>query len=76
MLKCEYYKKYINDLIEGDLLESGCSEETANDYKKAIKFLIEENQNLCNDVYKLNEENVKYKLFFRDLKELMEVDNE
>lgn len=33
MTKWEYYKKYINDLIEGDLLESGCSEETANSYK-------------------------------------------
>lgn len=43
---------------------------------KAIRFLIEENQNLCNDVWKLNEENVKYKLFFKDLKELMEVDIE
>lgn len=27
-------------------------------------------------VWVCNEENVKYKLFFRDLKELMEVDNE
>lgn len=33
MTKWEYWKKYINELIEGDLLESGCSEETANEYK-------------------------------------------
>lgn len=76
MTKWEYYKKYINDLIEGDLLESGCSEETANDYKKAIKFLIAENQDLNNNNYKLTEENLKYNLFFKKLKELMEVDKE
>lgn len=72
MTKWEYYKKYINNLLDTDLLENACSEETANEYKKAIKFIIEENQELNNELYKLNEENVNYKIFFRNLKRLME----
>ncbi|MBO7611759.1 MAG: hypothetical protein J6T23_06065 [Elusimicrobia bacterium] len=69
MTKYEYYKKYINQMLEEDFFEN---KTFGGEYQKAIKFLIEENQNFSNELWKLNEENVKYKLFFKDLKELME----
>ena len=76
MTKWEYYKKYINNLINTDFLEGACSEETSNEYKKAIEYLLEEIEEYRKENWKLNDENLKYRLFFKDLKELMEVDNE
>lgn len=34
------YNDLINTLINTDFLEGACSEETANEYKKAIKYLL------------------------------------
>lgn len=48
------YYELINSLIETDLLEGACSEETANEYREALRYLLDECVRVKNKIFTLN----------------------